>query len=433
MLIKKRLAFSLGVLVACLFVALGVFSVHAFLGDINLDNLVNTSDLELVRQAFGSTEWGGYPNWNPFADLDIDGLVDVSDLAIAGRSVGSDHIFHYPRQVSNSTSGVHNDQAACLDGLDRLNVVWVQRISPSTEKAFFSRLDRFGNTLIDDYLLRSGSASISDVAVGCDDSGNAHVIWQCPQGLCQARFDAWGFPVIPPSVAYDQGITSQLAIDLDSQGNSHAFFRRYSPNRQIYARFNTEGEFVLGSQGLLSGSSTNPIYRDIELDSEDNVHLMWYELEGLDRVYYSRLSAGASQSISDTLIGYTGYDGSVNDSREPALAVDADNNAFILYPNTTVDKLYLDKSPPMAASCSMIMRSSRSGKWAVIPPIVKSPSTATETCTCFRLPTLTEVFSTAHMEISIMMPTRSTRCAGTFMVILLITPTYWSTLRMMFT
>jgi hypothetical protein len=327
-----------GFLVLIIFLAGTVYTAQAFLGDLNLDNLVNATDLDLVRQAFGSNDWSGAPNWDPFADLNMNDKVDVADLAIAGRSYGASHIFHYPRQVSNT--GAAWEQDSCIDGLDHLNIIW-----SSSSKVYFSRLDRFGNTLIDDVWL-DNVPSAREVAVGCDDAGDAHVIWDCNEGLCQARFDRWGYPVISPRVAYNQAVVNQLAIDLDSQGNPHAYFQRYWRNIQTYARFNTAGEFVLGTQGQLSGSSTVTPYRDIALDSEDNVHLMWYELIGDDRVYYARISTGTTPAISDTIIGTTGFDGMVTGIREPALALDPDDNAFILYPNTTVDKLYLDKISP---------------------------------------------------------------------------------------
>ncbi|MBN2501678.1 MAG: hypothetical protein JXB38_12925 [Anaerolineales bacterium] len=319
-----------------------VFTVHAFLGDINLDDQVNAADLDLVRQAFGSNEWTSPPNWNPFADLDINRKVDVMDLAIAGRSYGFTIAFHFPRRISNFSSV--NEVASCIDGLDRVNIVY-RTSGISVDKTYFTRLDRFGNTLIDDVWLDTESSTPS-VAVGCDDAGNAHVIWECSDGICQARFDPWGYMVISPSVAYDKDTSGQLAIDLDSQGNPHAFFRRFSQNVQTYARFNTDGELMLTSQGLLSGSSTITIYHDIALDTHDNVHLMWYELIDDDRVYYARLSTEETPAIPDTIIGYTDYDGIINASREPAMALDPDSNAFILYPNADVDKLLLDKIDP---------------------------------------------------------------------------------------
>jgi hypothetical protein len=308
----------------------------AYIGDIDLDDLVNRSDLNIIKQAFGSTQSDA--GFNHFADLNLDGKIDAADLAIAGRSYGSDRALHFPRQISNT--GAAYEQAACIDGLDHINIIW-----SSTSKVYFSRIDRYGNTLVDDVWLDNAS-SARNVAVGCDDAGNAHAIWNCPEGLCQVRFDPWGYPVIGPSVAYDQDTTNQLAIDLDSLGNPHMFFEKYWRSVQTYARFDSDGKFVLGSQSQLSGSSTVTPYRDIALDADDNVHMMWYEVAGEDRIYYSLYSTGAFPSVPDTVIGYTGYDGLINGAREPAMDVDPDGNTFIIYANNDLHKLYLDKIAP---------------------------------------------------------------------------------------
>lgn len=326
---KLAAVFSLAVLLVA---ALAVGAL-AYIGDIDLDNLIDGSDLAIIKQNMGTDQYD--TGFNPFADLNLDNKINAVDLAIAGRSYDSDRAIHFPRQVSNS--GYAYEQAACLDGLDRINIIW-----SSSSKVYFSRLDRYGNTLVDDVWLDNVSSAV-DVAVGCDDAGNAHAIWNCPEGMCQARFDSWGYAVIEPSVAYDQDVINQLAIDLDSSGNPHIFFEKYWRNVQIYARLDTDGKFVLSTPSQLSGSSTTPPYRDIAMDSEGNVHLMWYELHGADRIYYARYSASASPTITDTIIGYTGFDGIINSSREPALALDPDGNAYILYANADDDKLYLEK------------------------------------------------------------------------------------------
>ena len=55
-------------------------------GDINLDCLVDISDLAQVGAAFGSTP--SSPNWNSNADLDNDGVIDITDLVIVAANFG---------------------------------------------------------------------------------------------------------------------------------------------------------------------------------------------------------------------------------------------------------------------------------------------------------------------------------------------------------
>jgi parallel beta-helix repeat protein len=65
----------------------GTVKIKAFLsGDINHDGVVNTQDLTLLKQAFGSTL--GSPNWNANADFNKDNKIDALDLYQLGRNWG---------------------------------------------------------------------------------------------------------------------------------------------------------------------------------------------------------------------------------------------------------------------------------------------------------------------------------------------------------
>ncbi len=60
--------------------------VAPILGDINRDGTVNTTDLEMLNQAFGSIS--GNPNWNPKADLNEDDVINILDLYTLGKAYG---------------------------------------------------------------------------------------------------------------------------------------------------------------------------------------------------------------------------------------------------------------------------------------------------------------------------------------------------------
>lgn len=61
-------------------------NVHAILGDLNGDGIVDVSDAILAAKAFGSHS--GDPNWNPEADLNGDGTVDIFDIIMLARNFG---------------------------------------------------------------------------------------------------------------------------------------------------------------------------------------------------------------------------------------------------------------------------------------------------------------------------------------------------------
>ena len=65
--------------------------------------------------------------------------------------------------------------SSCIDASDRIHIIWSE-----SGDVFYTRLDRFGNTLIDDLLLEHGSfAGNYSAAIGCDAAGNSHMIWDC--------------------------------------------------------------------------------------------------------------------------------------------------------------------------------------------------------------------------------------------------------------
>lgn len=56
-------------------------------GDLNRDGIVDSGDLTLLADAYGSTSTGG-PPWDPVADINKNNKVEVLDLYILGRDYG---------------------------------------------------------------------------------------------------------------------------------------------------------------------------------------------------------------------------------------------------------------------------------------------------------------------------------------------------------
>ncbi len=319
------------------------WAVRAYVGDITYDDVINALDLAVIEAAFGHTIWSGDPAWNPEADLNRDGRVNVEDLAIAGRSYGSDSTLHEARRLANSEQTTsHLD--ACLDGHDQLHVIWSEAANNSVH---YTRLDRYGNTLIDDVQVdRTAESTIDLVAVGCDADGNAHLLWDCVGGICQARFDAWGYPILPKTRFDDRASTgTEGSIDLDSQGHAHALYEIGTPDRLIYAMLTAGGENPVSIEDpLLAGIPvTTSRYREIAVDGQDNVHLIWSEEEGEDRLYYARLGADGAGSIPAITVGLLQWDGTVTSAHRPSLALDAQGHAFVLWNGGVPTQLYLDK------------------------------------------------------------------------------------------
>ncbi|RCK73273.1 MAG: hypothetical protein ANABAC_0160 [Anaerolineae bacterium] len=337
-----RILKSLAALIALALALLLLSPAFALLGDVDLNNRIDQVDLNAIAQKLGLT--ASNPNYSRALDLSLDDKINVVDLAIAGRSYGAERIFHSVRQISNLSGFA--DQETCVDGLGRINIIW----NDTSHGAFFSRLDRYGNTLIDDVKLASPDSS-QPVGIGCDQQGNAHLVWIDGTDLYQARFDRWGYPVIQPMRLAQNyassSIYSVIDVDLDSHGNAFAFFRRSWRNLRSLIKISPIGELDLATHGLLAETTnTTSLYHKIALDDQDNIHLMWYELEGPDRIYYARYGGQENASLPERVIGTTSYDGSVSGSREPDLGVDPAGNAYILWHTYGTPNLSLEKIAP---------------------------------------------------------------------------------------
>ncbi len=337
---KIILKTSLGVLLCFLILAILFSPGLALLGDINLDDLVDKIDLSAIAQSLGKYQTD--PGFDHFLDLNIDDFVDVKDLAIAGRSFGSNRNFHYPRRINNSNHSVIL-MSSCIDASDRIHIAWSE-----SSNVFYTRLDRYGNTLVDDVLLEHGTyAGDSGVAIGCDDQGNSHMIWDCADsnhGTCQARVDQYGYLLYGGRFDSVRRPTSWPAVDLDSSGRAHLFYTKYSVAKTYYSIVSPNGATQI-SQEILPKAER---YHELVIDHEDNAHLLYPVYTDTFRLAYQRIGVGEAPSLAQRTIGVLGWEGGYNDSIRPSLVVDKNRNVFASYFtfSTIPQNLYLEKLNP---------------------------------------------------------------------------------------
>jgi len=75
------------------------------MGDVNRDGVIDDTDINLIKTAYGSKP--GDPNWNPDCDLNSDGVVDVFDASMASRNRGLtiDKVFTHMLTVESEPQG----------------------------------------------------------------------------------------------------------------------------------------------------------------------------------------------------------------------------------------------------------------------------------------------------------------------------------------
>ncbi len=315
------------------------------MGDVNIDGVVDSVDLDLIAAAIGTDNYDD--DWNAELDLNMNNKVNAADLAIAGRSCGATHSFHFTRPLSNREKYVSKVNVA-IDAIDRLHVVWAEG-SGSSRGVYYTRLDRFGNTLIDDLLLDSSAGAGDDgVGIGCDAAGNAHIVWNCHNSgdLCQARVDQWGHLLSggeEDCILDSHSTDGEPGVAVDSIGRAHISYALYQ--KHVYTVVTASGTPMIWGGGFRTKAWMWPT---VVADAEDNVHWLYVrDAAGPDALSYGRYSFGDMPSLSErevTSLLITGWAGYYRQS----MAVDSNGNVFILWPDKREGSmgLYLEKLAP---------------------------------------------------------------------------------------
>ncbi len=95
-------------------------------GDLNEDNVINSSDYSIVQKLLGTT--ASSTNWNANADLNKDGVINAFDLGIVSRNIGkagATGAWTSPIPKPASASATLNNPAAPIGGPDNQSGHWI--------------------------------------------------------------------------------------------------------------------------------------------------------------------------------------------------------------------------------------------------------------------------------------------------------------------
>lgn len=255
---KRNIAFGVG---AALLMALLLTTLPALalLGDLDLNDIVDEANLVFLKAAFGSED--GDANWDPRADLNLDDEVDVHDLAIMGRSYHSTFNFYTPRPLANLPGSLTVDDIT-LDSEDRAHIVWLN--SGAGRGVYYTRLDRYGNTMVDDLLL-DDNYFVDDARIAMDGQDRAHIIWTTGSNhrLQYAQVDAWGHILVAPMTVVDVG------HDVLFQGSTGSGLDR---SAHLTARYGDEEVVELGESGLAFYREVSPGQWEAVSTTVDTTH-----------------------------------------------------------------------------------------------------------------------------------------------------------------
>ena len=335
----------IGLVLVCLVAGAVAPASLALLGDVDLSGAVAKPDLDLIGASLGSGRYSqttpvAQP-WNPDLDLDQDNLIDVADLAIAGRSYGSTRTFHLARGFANGASASSGTRFGfAIDGSDRLHVAYSAGSgSGSMSGVCYTRLDRYGNTLVDDLTLDTSSFSgLAHVNIATDAAGNSHVVWDCDSAanLCYARVDQFAYLTQGKTViATNHSSANDSNVTVDANGRAHVLYTAGSETL-VYRQFAADSTPMLTFDfGKRPAGYEEPI---LAADRAGNVNLVWVNSgPDPDAIMHARFAFGAGTIIDPRPI--SALSSPTTPQAPLSASTDRDGNLYVAFADTRAGEL----------------------------------------------------------------------------------------------
>jgi hypothetical protein len=135
-------------------------------------------------------------------------------------------------------------------------------------------------------------------------------------------------------LTYNSGDSETPAIDVDSNNHLHVVWKDATPgNWEIYYKKSTNGGAIWTTKRLTynSGSSYSP---DIVVDSNNHLHVVWYDVtSGNWEIYYKKSTNGGSAWTTKRLT----Y--SLGNSSFPVITVDSNDHIHVVWQDDTPGNL----------------------------------------------------------------------------------------------
>ncbi|MFC1871596.1 PKD domain-containing protein [Chloroflexota bacterium] len=271
-------------------------------------------------------------------------------------------------QVTDTES--YADQpAVAIDSDGNVHIAYSDDYGTDVYEIFYTMLNSNGDTLIaptlitpdDDYKSKRPS-----IVVDSDDY--VHIVWQAYDEdvselevfytkLDPGEDDQSGDTadeseitiVDDMLISEDDGDYAQNPrMAIDSDDNLHVVWNEYTLEEIFYTKLDNDGDTLIDDIQLTAGQEQWRANAGVAIDSDDNVHIAWcgYDDESTYEIFYMMLDGdNGDVLIDDTrLTEDDGYD-----SRRPSIAVDSDDNVFIVWHDWRSDdapEIYYTKVDP---------------------------------------------------------------------------------------
>ena len=233
------------------------------------------------------------------------------------------------------TSGGSYDPAIAMDSNDTIHVVWYDD-TPGNVDIYYKISADGGATWSTVKRLTWTSGGSYDSAIAIDSNDTLHVVWDddTPNYEIYYRNSADGGATwsVVKRLTWTSGASTYPDRAIDSNDTLHIVWYDNTPgNHEIYYKGSVDGGTTWTAAKRLtwtSGSSFDPV---IATDSGTHIHVVWSDYtSGNFEIYYKRSTdAGATWSASKRLTWTSGS------SSDPAMAIDSSNTIHVVWNDST--------------------------------------------------------------------------------------------------
>ena len=174
-----------------------------------------------------------------------------------------------------------------------------------------------------------GTSASPEIAI--DSSDNIHLVWadETPGNLeiYYKKSADGGTTWTTKRLTWISGWSERPVIATDSSDNIHVTWYDYNPgNPEIFYKKSTDGGITWTTKRLTT-NSTQSVAPDITIDSNDNIHLVWYneETTGDYEIFYKKSTDGGTTWTTKRLTWNTEW------SERPYIATDSNDNIYVVW------------------------------------------------------------------------------------------------------
>ena len=233
-------------------------------------------------------------------------------------------------------SGDSYDPAIAVDSSNNIHMVWCD-YTPGNSEIYYKRSTDGGLTWSDSQRLIWNSGNSSYPAIAIDSNNNLHVMWHdWTPGNWEIYYkrstDGGSTWNATKRITWTSSDSYDPEIAIDSNNNLHVVWYDSTPgNYEIYYKRSTDGGSTWGATKRLTWNSSNSIHPAIAIDSNNNLHVVWWDsTPGNWEIYYKRSTdGGLSWGAMKRLTWNSGS------SCDPAIAIDSNNNIHVVWYDST--------------------------------------------------------------------------------------------------